>query len=92
VKLLEVVAKLLRVCYICRTYYTGADMGFLTTQDAAQKLGVTPTRVRALIQSQRLPATKFSGVWMISEKDLVLVQNRKPGAPRKGSRANIKSE
>jgi excisionase family DNA binding protein len=56
---------------------------FLTTKSAAERLGVTPGRVRALITAQRLPATKAGRDWLINEADLALVAERKPGAPRK---------
>ena len=63
-------------------------MKLLTTEEAAAKLGVTTARVRALILSGRLPATKFGRAHAIREEDLKLVSERKPGRPRKpgGSR------
>ncbi len=67
-------------------------MHLLTTQQAAQRLGVTATRVRAMIQAQRLPATKFGTVWMINEADLALVRDRKPGAPRKRKDSNVTTD
>lgn len=58
-------------------------MEFLTTQAAADKLGVHRSRIHALIQSGRLPAEKFGNVYMIKESDLRLVEDRKPGRPPK---------
>lgn len=58
-------------------------MDRLTTQQAAEKLGVTIRRINALIQSGRLPAEKFGQVHMIKESDLKLVEDRKVGRPRK---------
>jgi excisionase family DNA binding protein len=58
-------------------------MDFLTTKQAAQKLGITPRRVQALIEARRLPAQKFGRDYQIREKDLKLVENRKVGRPRK---------
>jgi excisionase family DNA binding protein len=58
----------------------------LTTQQAAERLGVSIRRVNALIQDGRLPAEKFGQVYMIKESDLKLVENRKPGRPRKKKR------
>ena len=56
----------------------------LTTEEAAERLGVTPARVRQLILSGQLPARKFAKVNMIHARDLELVKNRpKVGRPRK---------
>lgn len=53
----------------------------LTTAEAAARLGVTATRVRAMIASGRLPAQRFGPVYVIRMSDLKLVQHRKPGRP-----------
>ena len=58
-------------------------MELLTTQDAADRLGVHRSRIHALIQAGRLPAQKFGSVYMIKEEDLKLVEDRKVGRPRK---------
>jgi excisionase family DNA binding protein len=58
-------------------------MDFLTTRQAAERLGITPRRVQALVTTGRLPAIKFGRDYMIKEKDLKLVENRKVGRPRK---------
>jgi len=58
-------------------------MELLTTQQAADKLGVHRSRVHALIKTGRLPAQKFGNVYMIREADLKLVESRKPGRPYK---------
>ncbi|MGH9825243.1 MAG: helix-turn-helix domain-containing protein [Blastocatellia bacterium] len=58
-------------------------MELLTTADAAAKLGVTARRVIALIKDGRLPARKVGRDYIINEKDLKLVQHRKPGRPAK---------
>jgi hypothetical protein len=42
--------------------------------------------VQLLIQSGRLPATKFGRDYMIRERDLKLVENRKVGRPKKDSK------
>ncbi len=55
----------------------------LDTKQAGKRLGISPLRVRQLISNGRLPATKFGRDWMIKEKDLVKVQDRKPGRPKK---------
>lgn len=55
----------------------------LTTQEAAERLGISPIRVRQLITDGRLPARKFGRDYMIDESDLQLVEDRKPGRPPK---------
>ncbi|HST51595.1 MAG TPA: helix-turn-helix domain-containing protein [Pyrinomonadaceae bacterium] len=61
-------------------------MDFLTTKEAAKKLGVKVRMVQLLIQSGRLPAQKFGRDYMIKESDLKLVENRKVGRPKKDSK------
>lgn len=58
-------------------------MNLLTTNGVAERLGVTIKRVQALIRAGRLPAEKVGRDYLIKEKDLKLVANRKPGRPRK---------
>lgn len=58
-------------------------MALLTTAEAAQRLGVSPRRVRALITEERLRAEKKGRDYLINESDLKLVKDRKPGRPRK---------
>jgi excisionase family DNA binding protein len=58
-------------------------MELLTTKQAAERLGITPRRVQALIEAGRLPASKFGRDYMIKEADLKLVQDRKVGRPKK---------
>ena len=59
-------------------------MKIITTVEAARRLGVTPSRVRALIEAKRLKAFKYGREWLIDPKDLAAVKNRKVGRPRKG--------
>jgi excisionase family DNA binding protein len=56
-------------------------MGTLTTEQAAEHLGISPARVRVLIRAGRLPADHFGRAYVINEKDLQLVADRKPGRP-----------
>ena len=56
-------------------------MNLLTTKEVAERLKVSVRRVHALIQDNRLPAQKFGRDYMIKEKDLKLVENRKVGRP-----------
>jgi excisionase family DNA binding protein len=62
-------------------YRKAERMKPLTTQEAAERLGVTSARIRAMILAGRLPAEKFGHVHMVREEDLALVANRKPGRP-----------
>jgi excisionase family DNA binding protein len=58
-------------------------MGLLTTNEVAERLGVTLPRVHALIKDGRLPAEKMGRDYFIKESDLVLVADRKAGRPPK---------
>jgi excisionase family DNA binding protein len=58
-------------------------MKLLTTKEAAERLGVTVTRVQQLIAAGRLPAEKMGRDYFIKQEDLKLVEDRKPGRPRK---------
>ena len=57
-------------------------MSMMTTKQAAEALGVSVRRVRAMIEAGQLPAEKFGRDWMIDEKDLAAVRDRKPGYPK----------
>jgi len=56
-------------------------MKLLTTKEAAKILEISQRRVQALVTAGRLPAVKMGGVYLIKEKDLKLVAERKPGRP-----------
>ena len=58
-------------------------MRLLTTQEAAERLGVSTRRITALIKSGKLPAERFGRAHVIQESDLKLVEDRKPGRPMK---------
>ncbi|MGB8507272.1 MAG: helix-turn-helix domain-containing protein [Pyrinomonadaceae bacterium] len=66
--------------------------GYISTTDAAERLGITRQRVLQLIESKRLPASLFANVYMIREADLKLVEDRPPGRPPKpkGEAAQVK--
>jgi excisionase family DNA binding protein len=66
-----------------------ARMKLLTTSEVAERLGVHRTRVNVLIQEGRLPAQKFGRSFLVQEKDLKFVVDRKPGRPRKDSIRSI---
>ena len=55
----------------------------LTTQQVAERLGVTVSRVRQLVLEGRLPAGKFGRDLVIKESDLKRVEDRRPGRPPK---------
>ncbi len=57
-------------------------MEFITTSQAAEKLGISQRRVQALITSGRLPAQKIGRDWLIRESDLEVVRERKTGYPK----------
>jgi len=62
----------------------------LTTQQVAQRLGVSASRVRQFIIDGRLPAIKLGRDNLIREADLRLVEDRKAGRPTKPKKAPTK--
>lgn len=64
-------------------------MNLLTTREAAERLGVTITRVQQLILAERLPAEKKGRDYFINEDDLKLVEDRKPGRPPKPKEEDV---
>jgi excisionase family DNA binding protein len=56
---------------------------WLTTQQAAEALGVTAGRIRQMIVDKQLPTAKFGHIHMIKKSDLKLVEDRKVGRPPK---------
>ena len=65
-------------------------MKVLTTAEAAERLTVTVGRVHQLISEGRLPAQKLGRDYVIRERDLKLVGERKPGRPpRKKSTSKV---
>ena len=58
-------------------------MKLISAADAAKRLNVTSSRVRKMIASGRLKATKVGNMWLIDPKDLEVVKDRKVGRPRK---------
>ncbi|HET8671284.1 MAG TPA: helix-turn-helix domain-containing protein [Candidatus Saccharimonadales bacterium] len=63
-------------------------MKIISTAEAARRLGVTANRVRVLIRSKRLKATKVGHDWLIDPKDLDAVKERKVGRPRKSRKGS----
>jgi excisionase family DNA binding protein len=64
----------------------------LTTQQVAEKLGVTAGRVRQMIVDGQLPAIKMGRDNFIKESDLRLVESRKVGRPPKQAEATKKAK
>jgi excisionase family DNA binding protein len=64
-------------------------MKLLTTKEAAERLGVSVTRVQQLILAERLPAEKMGRDYFIQEDDLKLVADRKVGRPRKAQSEKV---
>lgn len=60
---------------------------YVSTNDAANVLGVTRQRVLQLIQDGRLKAQKFANVYMIRRGDLAHIEEKPMGRPPK-SKAN----
>jgi excisionase family DNA binding protein len=58
-------------------------MKLISTKEAAELLGVSTLRVQQLIWDGRLPAQKVGRDYVIQESDLKLVEDRKPGRPKK---------
>jgi excisionase family DNA binding protein len=58
-------------------------VSLIGTKEAAERLGVSQQRVQALIKSGQLPAEKVGRDWLINEKDLEKVSERKTGRPPK---------
>ena len=54
----------------------------VSVTQCASKLNVTPARVRTLIKSGALPATKSGGIWLIREEDVIERISRHPKAGR----------
>jgi len=55
----------------------------LTLEEAATRLGKTVRQVRYLIQTERLPARKFGGRWVIKSGDLSLSEEQRHAVDRK---------
>ena len=58
----------------------------LSVAEAAIRLGISVRRVQQLVRAGRLPAKEFGGAFVIKEKDLEMVANRRPGRPSSGKK------
>jgi excisionase family DNA binding protein len=54
---------------------------YISTNQAADRLGITRQRVLQLIKGGRLRAEKFANVYMIRPADLKQVEDRPQGRP-----------
>lgn len=59
---------------------------YITTNEAADVLGVTRQRVLQLIQDGRLKAEKFANVYMIRRGDLDRIEEKPMGRPPKAAK------
>jgi excisionase family DNA binding protein len=63
--------------------YVFAVINVLTVTEVAGKLGVTRSRVLALIRDGRIPVERIGSQYVIKPADLAAVRVRKPGRPKK---------
>ena len=63
----------------------------LSVAEAAKRLGISARRVQQLVRAGRLPADEFGGAFVIKEKDLGLVADRRPGRPFSAGKSRKKS-
>lgn len=70
-----------------RVYNRRMPDGYLTVREAAQRLGVDESRIKALIKVGKLKAERFGKrMWVIKEDDFAefeATRNTKPGRPRR---------
>jgi excisionase family DNA binding protein len=59
----------------------GMKEDYVSTNDAADALGISRQRVLQLIKTGRLKAEKFANVYMIHRPDLSAVEDRPQGRP-----------
>lgn len=66
----------------------------LTVTEAAGQLGVSASRVRALIKAGMLPATKHGRAWMLREEDVLqrLMDRPRSGRPKRQEQAGPKEQ
>lgn len=65
-------------------------MALITTQKAAEKLGIHITRIQQFIYAKRLPAEKIGRDWLIDEKDLAALIRYERGRPPKTGKKKAK--
>jgi excisionase family DNA binding protein len=65
-------------------------MAALTIAEAAARLGLAPSTLRAQIANGRLKATKVGPVWTVSERELARYQRENAGRPGRPPRRRRK--
>lgn len=65
---------------------------YLTTPQAAARLGVSVRRIQALIKAGQLPARQRGQDFVINQADLARITERKPGRPVKVAAAQVPAE
>jgi len=70
---------------LARDHYSDFMKGMLTVIDTARMLGVSPRRVRALVQDKRLPAMFWGRCWYLRREDVLTFRTkpRPTGRPPK---------
>lgn len=63
-------------------------MEYLTTQEAAERLGLSKRQVQTLIKRGQLPAEWLGHIWAIRPADADAFQRRPVGRPRKSKHDN----
>ncbi len=59
-------------------------MKLISAKEAAEKLGVSDRRIRAMIKEGKIKAVNVGGGYVIEEKELANVKTHgKPGRPKK---------
>jgi excisionase family DNA binding protein len=58
-------------------------MGWITTNEAAQIIGVSPMRVRQYLKERRLKFRKFGPTWMVDEESARAFKPKAAGRPPK---------
>jgi excisionase family DNA binding protein len=64
-------------------------MKIISTTEAARRLNVSPSRIRAMIGSGCLKGMKVGKVWLIDPRDLEAVKVRKVGRPRLARKTSL---
>lgn len=57
------------------------DRTLLSTSEAAERLGLTPGRIRQLIDAGQLPATRIGKRWALQLRDIDRFASQPPGRP-----------
>lgn len=58
-------------------------MEYLTTEEAAERLGLSKRQVQALIKKGHLPAEWVGDIWLLKPADVETFQRRPVGRPKK---------